>query len=295
MNWWEAAPALEMTVTCEGSQHLLRWRRDGIEPADHPELDAELALMALGGAPPACVSLIQLWDDAVTDGGFVGEWVDETRLNQAWFSWLSMALDRMRSEGFHEFLRRLPPARALRMGEFLDRFPLPWVDRAAAVVNEATFGSGSEDSGGGRGSGSDSDGDGVGCPLAPELLVTAAGNRLRRSFVDAVGGRQLTVGVAALVPLQLTIEDRVDPAVDGSLSGRDRGVSLTVSTSWLHRVWAAGAAVIDGRLTLSLDPGSPGGPNTARLITWDRTLEGDLRPRIETLAVDFDAGRWVPA
>ncbi len=285
MDWTGAKP-LGLTVDCEGGRHSLRLDGSTLELIDHPDLDAELAMIAFGGAEPACVALHRLWFEATADGGFLAEWVDETRMSQAWFSWLAMALDRMRAEGFHEFLRRLPPARAQRMGEFLHRFPTPWIDRAAAVVSETIF-----------------EGDGVECAHAAPLISTAISNRLRRAFVDAVGGRQLAVGAAALVPLTISTAAAELPVADGMLRGDGRGVAITVSKTWLHRVWAVDAAVIDGQLVLALEPTAPpdtepaegeavGAPGRATVVGWRAVDRGGHQPFIETKGVGFRDGRW---
>lgn len=269
-GWWASARTLDLAVRCEGASHHLRWSGGAVELLDHSDLDAELAMVALGGAEPTCVARYRLWQEAVADGGFLAEWVDETRLSDAWFSWLTMALERMRSEGFHEFLRQLPPARAQRMGEFLNGFPVPWIDRAAATVSDRVF-----------------DGDGVSCELAPGLLKNATAQRVRRAFVDAVGARQLSVGAAALVPLSITVGDVA--AVSGLLSGPGRGVALTVPPGWLHRVWAADAAVIDGQLVLSIDA-VDARTAEATVVRWAETTasaELDRRP------VRLDGARWV--
>ena len=285
MDWTGAKP-LALTIECEGGRHALRLDGATLDLLDHPDLDAELALIAFGGAEPACVALNRLWSEAVADGGFIAEWVDETRMTAAWFSWLAMALDRMRAEGFHEFLRRLPPARAQRMGEFLHRFPTPWIDRASAVVSERIF-----------------EGDGVDCVHAAPLIATAISNRLRRAFVDAVGGRQLAVGAAALVPLTISTSITDPPQVEGVLRGDGRGVAIGVAKTWLHRVWALEGAVIDGQLVLALDPMtvevSPGRPidgsMLATVVGWRQAELGGHRPFVETKGVRFTDGRWVGA
>jgi hypothetical protein len=264
-----------MIVACDGAQHRLALHDGRIELLDHPELEAELALVAFGGAEPACLTRYHLWNDAVADGGFLAEWVDGIRLTPSWFSWLAMALERMRSEGFHEFLRGLPPARARRMGEFLHHFPLPWIDRAAAEVSRAVFGDPAS---------------GVVCDDAPGLLLEAVSNRVRRAFVDGVGGRHLSVGAAALVPLTITASPGASPAVEGRLSGPGRGVRIVVDGSWLHRVWIEGAAVIDGHLTLGL---SIAEPVTADLVEWGAGSDGlVLRPTVTRRPVRLVDGVW---
>ncbi|MEM7274073.1 MAG: hypothetical protein AAF547_13395 [Actinomycetota bacterium] len=248
IGWWSTTADLDLPIRCGGEVHHLRWRRGVVDLADHPDLAGEVALAGFGGAEPPCLTTYRLWCDAVADGGFLGEWVDPARLGPAWFSWLTMALERMRAEGFHEFLRRLPPQRALRMGEFLDRFPNPWLDRAAAVVSHRLDHAPSEVPGGWWPT--DETPPPVACQLAQGLVAEASAARVRRAFVDAVGGSRLAVGAAALVPLTITTDDR--PLARGRLTGPERAVRLTVPPGWLHRVWAAGGAVIDGRLVLDL-------------------------------------------
>ncbi len=265
-----------MAVPCDGGVHRLMWGRRGIELIDHPDLDGELAMVALGGAEPRCLWLYRLWNDAVADGGFLAEWVDESRLSTSWFSWLAMALERMRTEGFHEFLRGLPPARAQRMGEFLNAYPLPWINRAAASVSEAV-----------------TEGVGVGCVHASPLLADAVGQRLRRAFVDSVGGRHLSVGAAALIPLAINVGGPEAPSLRGALTGPGRGVELIVDGSWLHRVWAAEAAVIDGDLVLAVDPPKTGlGPAIATIVEWRRDGAAGAAPHLERRPVTFANGRW---
>jgi hypothetical protein len=253
--WWVGCAPLELTVSCGGQRHRLVWAQGRVTPADHPELDAERALIALGGEEPPCLAYLDLWTEAVTDGGFLAEWVDEAQLNAARLSWLTMALERMRNEGFHEFLRHLPPARAERMGHFLHRFPRQWHDRAAAAVAAAVV-----------------EGAGVVCTDAPGLVPAAIASRLRRAFVTSVGGSKLAVGAAALVPLSIRCQKK--PAVAGRLTGSGRGITLGVPSRWLHRVWACGAAVTDHHLVLDLTIGpgragpEPGLQADAVVVSW---------------------------
>ncbi len=281
--WTATAAEVELAVACGPDRHRLVWRRGEVILADHPDLAAERALVALGGPEPACLARLRLWHDAVADGGFLAEWVDEAHLGDARLSWLGMALERLRMEGFHEFLRHLPPARAERMGQFLHRFPRPWLDRAACAVSSALIDGGGVEGGGVR------------CVLAPELVTQAVAHRLRRSFVDSIGGRLTAWGAAALVPLTITVSPDGTTAVAGTVTGPGRAVALSVGPGWLHRVWGAGAAVIDGHLVLALEPG-PGRGSRARVVVWHETgPDGDGSPpraAIEVAEAHHDGRSW---
>lgn len=271
--WRSTAARLELPITCDGKTHRLIWNQGSIDVVDHPELDAELAMVAFGGAEPACLTQLKLWEEAIADGGFLAEWVEDAALTPAWFSWLSMALERMRTEGFHEVLRSLHPARSMRMGQFLEQFPLEWMDRAAAQVAEA-----------------DLEGDGVICTDATGHIVDAVGVRLRRAFVNSVGGRHVTIGAAALVPLTITVDPDAAPAASGALSGRERGLTLTVAPSWLHRVWAADAHIIDGYLIVDLTPTAPRAALATR-VDW-QTRDGVAYAMVGTTPVVHTDQGW---
>lgn len=275
MTWWDTALPLELTINCTGERHLLRWGRGRLSLEHHPDLEAELALIALGGEAPTCLRYRSLWEDAITDGGFLAEWVDEAHLTPARLSWLGMALERMAGEGFHEFLRDLPLRRAERMGQFLHRFPRPWLDRAAATISAAVV-----------------DGPGVTCDHAVQLLSASVAVRLRRCFVTAVGGTHLTVGTAALVPLSVSVSPTPISSIAGHLQGPDRGIGVEVDPGWLHRVWAAGVGVIDGRLVVDAKPGpDPGRTTSLAVVDWDRSSP-EVTPTLSWQTASFVDDRW---
>ncbi len=219
----------------------MRWVEGQLQLDQHPDLDAELALIAFGGAEVPCMSRYRLWTDALADGGFLGEWYDgEFDRARRW--WLAMALERMRNEGFHEFLREIPLARARRMGQFLTEFPDAWIDRAACTV-AASRSVLSEPN-----------------DRVDALLRAATARRLRHGFALSIGGRHVPLGAAALVPLSVTVDpfsvgSRQRVAVEGRLEGRTSQARLVVDSRWLADVWGAGAQVIEGDLVLALEYG----------------------------------------
>lgn len=295
-RWHDTVPAVELDVVCGTANHRLRWARGSIEMLDHPDPDAEAALVALGGDEPTCLQLVGLWQLALADGGFLEEWVDDAHLTPTRLSWLSMALERLRNEGFHEFLRALPPARAEPMGRFLHRFPRPWLDRAAGAVAESVV-----------------DGPGVECDQAEPLISAAVAQRVRRAFVAGVGAGDLSLGAAALVPLRVDVtagpnrdqpaaaatgvslgpaaavgSRAPEPTIAGRLQGPGRAVSISVDRGWLHRAWAAGAAVVDDHLVLDLaSSGAPESGVDASIVVWN-----DARPRIVRAVVAYDGTSW---
>ena len=258
-SWRETARPVSMGLRCGGHAHTIRWTAGVIELDDHPELEAEQALIALGGTEPPCLGALALWEEAIASGGFLAEWIDSTNLTTSRLSWLTMALERLRNEGFHEFLRDLSPARAERMGRFLVGFNPVFLDRAAGHVAEAI-----------------SSGRDIEYDRAESLIAPAIAHRLRRSFVDSVGGQWLAVGAAALVPLRIDVQDSTEPSAAGAITGPARGIELSVGSSWLHEVWAAEAAVIDKQLILDLDGAD------ALVLTFRSGAQAGHRSRHET-------------
>ena len=289
MNLWHrTADPTELSVGCSGERHKMVWRNGEVELLDHPDRDAELALVGLGGAEPNCIAHLRLFEDAVSDGGFLAGWADDSGLTQAWYSWLDAALERMRTEGFHEVLRELPQSRSMRQGEFISRFPLAWLDRAAAEVSEQVLGTDSS----GRAS--------VVCADAEPNLLHAIRVRARRAFVQTVGRSHLTLGGAALVPLRIDITGNGAPQVEGRLTGSERQVVLTLDRTWLHDVWAAGASAIDDRLVVGLRTLSEPNPDhnhtdaVATWVDWPNS-SGNPAPREVVLregAVRHDGQGW---
>jgi hypothetical protein len=245
-----AGAELLLPVPCEGRAHHLAWRDGRITLDDHPEPDSERALAVLGGAVPPCLVQLDLWDEAIRDGGFLDEWAYADPMPAARLAWLATALERTRTEGFQEYLRNLPPKRAARMVRFVVEFPGAWLDHAALAVARRVL-----------------DGEGVVCADAPDLLRAGTGFRLRRAFVTSLSRRG--AGVAALVPLDLTVGDDVEPTISGTLDGRQSHVAITVDRHWLTDVWGAGLAVVDDALVLGVSA------DGAHAVRWDSRRQGD--------------------
>lgn len=265
--WARYVETVALEVPCNGDRHTIRWDAGRLVLDQHADIEAERALVAFGGDELPCLTLLDLWNEALVDGGFLGEWVDgELDPPRLW--WLGMALERMRNEGFHEFLRELPVGRANRMGRFLTQFPEPWLDRAAAHVAENMI-----------------DGDGVVCARAPALIPHAVARRVRRAFVLSIGGRQIAFGAAALVPFRPSVGQHVAPAIDGEIKGRSSWATLSVDQRWLFDVWGAGASVVDGHLVLALRDGE------ATAVDW-RQIDGRYVPRLVAAGIVHDGQTW---
>jgi hypothetical protein len=64
--WYEGLRPVEAEVDCGGCHHHVRWDRGRLRMLDH-DLAAERALMALGGAKPPCIEVLDEWRRAQCD------------------------------------------------------------------------------------------------------------------------------------------------------------------------------------------------------------------------------------
>ena len=64
MGWAAAVEPITCTVSCNGAQHRLHWAAGELTLADH-DIEAELALRALGGPGCTCLEVADLWRSAV--------------------------------------------------------------------------------------------------------------------------------------------------------------------------------------------------------------------------------------
>ena len=269
MPWNDHVPDASLVVDCEGARHVVRWSAGGLLLDAHPDVAAERVLVALGGVPPACLAVADLWEAAVTDGGFLWEWAADD-VGPARRAWLHTALERLRNEGVQEFLHRLPIGRAERMGRVLALLPPAMVDRAAMALAWRL----------------ETDPD----PSLDEPLAEAVARRLRRAFVASVGGVG-GVQTAALVPFRCRVEGgSASPAVSGRLAGRSSSVVVTVAASWLAHVWARQVTVVSGAMVLAADE-REGGLDTT-VLEW-HPAAGGLEPRLRTVTVVHRDGGWV--
>lgn len=259
---------LVLDVACGTATHHLRLVDGRVRLDDHADVDAERALVAFGGAPPACLELLELWEDAVSDGGFLAEWAGVERIPRSRISWLHAALERTRSEGLREFLWWMPEARAARMGRFLVTFPGPWLDRAAVEV-----------------AGRLASGEGAFSEHVEGFLAEGAARRLRWAFVRAVARTESGAGPAALVPLKPLVGDGIPARIEGLLKGRDSWAVVMIDVAWLADVWGVGAAVVEGDLVLAVADG------WARAVRWVPG-GGGLVPVLEDRPLVHDGGRW---
>ena len=233
MPWYDQVPAVSFEVDCEENRHTITWSGGQIILEQHPQIDAEKALVALGGAKPNCLNVFELWEFALRDAGFIEEWAPWQTADRQRRWWLRTALERLRSEGVQDFLYDLPRERAVKMGEASVALPHEFLDRAMATVVDVRDQSGWDFG-----------------PALSRHLAEATRLRSRRAFVKALTNQRPAVPSPALIPFKCEIELHGEPWIHGCLSGRDSSIEISLHPRWLSRVWARGVSVHNDRFTV---------------------------------------------
>jgi len=191
----------------------------------------------LGGRRPECLDVADLWQLAVSDGGFLEEWaVREVRDRQR-HAWLSTARLRLRREGIQDLLPRISLTRALRMADVLIELPHTFLDRAAVTLVADLIATRK-----------------IGRSDAWPHVYDAIRLRARRSFIRSLEPWKDHTKLGALVPFQCWVAPIGEPHVDGLLDGKSSRVELLVGADWLVDIWGRGLGTVGGHLVVSVDP-----------------------------------------
>jgi len=72
--WFTSLPPCETLVPCGQGQHAVRWEAGELRLASHPDLEAELVLVALGGEKARCVEIAEAWRRHTADLTVLAVW-----------------------------------------------------------------------------------------------------------------------------------------------------------------------------------------------------------------------------
>ncbi|MGH9154780.1 MAG: hypothetical protein ACRD1K_02750 [Acidimicrobiales bacterium] len=265
--WWEGIDAVTVIAPCAGGRHRVTWRRGRVVLEDHPHLEAERALAALG-APSLCLDVLSAWSDGGHDTrlvvyGLQGH--DGAPPHE--FPGLARAASRPLTAppgmtAFQAAIQRATGARQERQG-VLGRLPPSLARRWAlgAVVHHSRRW------------------DDLSAFERLDLELCVA-TLAREAVLDgARAWRRL--GRLVVVDVQVALAGPGDrPWLRGALDHRSMEARVQVPLSWLVAVWARGRAVVDGCLVLEVHG------DTAKVVRWERAGPGPVE------AVTVPARLW---
>ena len=206
-----------VVIPCGGVAHtaVATGGPDGLRLDDH-DLVAELSMLALGAALPACLAYAAIYDEGIHGGRFLRLWADDTegdRVRATREDWIG---------NYWEYWPTDPPAARVLFGPRLQESLALSAARRAAVD-----------------------------PARAPLVVRATQTRARRSFVRSLAVVDAHRRPDALVPVRIRVTPAAPCEVRGRLSQEGSGVELRLPIDWLWTVWGAGLSVVDGRFVLA--------------------------------------------
>jgi hypothetical protein len=279
--WWAALPPVTARVACGSGTHRLRWKDGKLTADDHSGAEAELAL---GGTEPGCVELIRRWDARSDDLDVlaIGPRGQKDRLRL-------LAEER---EALSELTRPPPPRPSAAPGtELVASADEPGGALRIARRHQAR-----------RHWRPD--------PVAEhriellQLLALGLGFQLRLSATVAAAWSGKPVSPDAESVLTAALAARFAPAAAdwlgadpdlvsvirhegpgwGELARTGDEISAALPLIWLARIWAAGLAVVEGRLVVDVTE-----------VTWPAAVVLAIREpgqEPERLSVAYRDRRW---
>lgn len=240
----DAAGSIE--IRCDGGLHAARVEQGRLVLDDH-DVEAELALLALGASLPPCLVYLAVWRQSLLDPAFLLAWsddVDDDGLRTAREDW----------EGnYWESWPLEPPAGRVLFGPRLQRaLALASARRAADEADAGRFESW-------------------------HALQRATQTRARGAFVRSLSSVEAHPRPDALVPVRILI----DPlAARGRITGRlarlGSGVQLVLPFDWLWTVWDSNGGLVGDHFVLWADAGG------AAVVRWRRSgaPQGEHLPEV---------------
>lgn len=236
-----------VAVVCGGELHHAVVTGGGFVLGDH-DVDAELALLALGSQVPPCLVYRAIWHDALADPAFLFAWADDVDgeglrgAREDWDGnyWEPWPLD--------------PPAARVLFGLRLQR------SLALAAAQRASRGAD------------------AGRLDAWYALQRATQTRARSAFVRSLAGVDAHPRPDALVPVRILVGTERRHAVRGRLARTGSDVELLLPFDWLWSVWARNGGLAGGHFVL-------GAGDALTVVTWRPSggREGEHVPEAQVL------------
>jgi hypothetical protein len=211
-----------VAIACGGTTHEASVAGSELVLHDH-DVGAELALLALGSALPACLVYAAVWEEGLRSERFLRGWADDVEgelVRAAREDWVG---------NYWEYWPTDPTASRVLFGPRLQ-------DRLASAAAERAVG------------------DALSAPsdaARVPMVVRATQTRARRAFVRSLAVVDAHRRPDALVPVRIRVTPSAPASAGGRLSQDGSGVDLRLPLDWLWTVWSPGLAVVEDRLVLA--------------------------------------------
>ena len=283
LPWWVGVAPAHAEIECEGGTHRVEWIDGAVHAIDHPDPDADRALVALGGSSPACLDVVGAWREHTTTPELVtlGRRPGEQGLGLALAAVRAHAVANVRIPGMPGAAKERLETR-LRRRETLAlllSLPAPFIDRlvlgvlasAAERWDDESFRA--------------DHGLRIGAALS-----TRATPALRR-FGDRLGCGPSDVGVSPARP------GHGEPVVAARLErGQPVVISADLPVRWMTNVWGRGISEPDGEFVLDVISGERDGSSFEVFVAeWEPAgpITWEAAPVPATVTLDDDGIRRV--
>ncbi|MGH3193657.1 MAG: hypothetical protein ACRDPY_27510 [Streptosporangiaceae bacterium] len=299
-QWFDCLPSCEAQVPCGEGRHPVRWEAGALLLPEHPDVEGELVLAALGGEKPGCVEVAEAWqrhgadlsvlaigprhpadeiavswDDLVTTwpGSGAGPTGQPGRAGLAQHGPMrrpaampaSMAAMSARRQLMQQEMQQLRERAQRRTNDMLSLLALGYGFQAR-----------------------------LGGQVAASYAAEPADERVRPALIAAITGRLAPVAEdwIGIDPGKVVVSLHTGPgwgSVEMTGRGEERRLRVALPAGWLARVWACGLA-LTGR-HLIVDVRQAGWPD-ARVLAMRAPGAEPVELDVHGSADAGDAPRW---
>ncbi len=257
-QWFESLPSCEAQVPCGEGRHPVRWEAGSLVLPEHPDVEGELVLAALGGEKAGCVELAEAWQRHGSDLSVlaIGPRHPADEIAVSWDDLVTMRPGSVRPGpgGIpqHGPMRRpaaMPAglaamsARRQQMQQQMQQERERAQRRTNDMLSLLALGYGFQARLAGQ--------------VAAGYAAEPADGRVRPALVAAITGRLAPVAEdwIGIDPGQVVVSLHAGPgwgSVEMTGRGEQRRLRVALPTGWLARVWACGLALTGRHLVLDV-------------------------------------------
>ncbi len=294
-QWFDSLPSCEAQVPCGGGRHPVRWEAGSLVLPEHPDVEGELVLAALGGEKAGCVELAESWQRHGADLSVlaIGPRHPADEIAVSWddlvSTWPGSGQAGPGGIAQHGPMRRpaaMPAsmaalsARRQQMQQQMQQERERAQRRTNDMLSLLALGYGFQARLGGQ--------------VAAGYAAEPADERVRPALVAAISGRLAPVAEdwIGIDPGQVVVSLHTGPgwgSVEMTGRGEERRLRVALPTEWLARVWACGLALTGRHLVVAVQ--QPGWPD-ARLLALRAPGAEPVELDVHGTAGAGDAPRW---
>ena len=295
-QWFACLPSCEAQVPCGEGRHPVRWEAGTLVLPEHPDVEGELVLAALGGEKAGCVELAEAWQRHGADLSVlaIGPRHPADKIAVSWDDLIVTRPGSADQPGIggpaqHGPMRRpaaMPAsmaalsARRQQMQQQMQQERERAQRRTNDMLSLLALGYGFQARLGGQ--------------VAAAYAAEPADERVRPALIAAITGRLAPVAEdwIGIDPRQVVVSLHTGPgwgSVEMTGRGEERRLRASLPAGWLARVWACGLALTGRHLVVAVQ--QAGWPD-ARVLALRAPGAEPAELEVHGTAGQGDAPQW---